>query len=330
MNLLLHIVLIFIAFSGFSLSFYIYHKKRLKQAVVCPMGGKCEEVIYSEYSRFLGIPIELLGMVYYGIIALSYGLFLVYSVVVTPFTVFLVLGITIIAFLFSLYLTFLQVFSIRQWCSWCLISAGFCTSIFVLALAASKFGFISILDKNHEFITILHLLGMAIGLGGATISDVFFFKFLKDFRISSQEAAVLHTLSQVIWFTLGFIILTGFGLYLPEAQELIRSSKFLVKMLVVLVIIINGAFLNLLISPKLIHISFKQKHDHRKGELLYLRRFAFALGAISLTSWYSAFVLGILRDVSLSFLSLLFMYLAIVIIAVVISQFVERSITKTP
>ncbi|MDA2936416.1 vitamin K epoxide reductase family protein, partial [Patescibacteria group bacterium AH-259-L05] len=328
MNLLLHIVLIFIAFSGFSLSFYIYHKKRLKQAVVCPMGAKCEEVIYSEYSRFLGIPIELLGMVYYGIIALSYGLFLVYSIAVTPFTTFLVLGVTIIAFLFSLYLTFLQAFSIKQWCSWCLISAGFCTSIFAIALAASKFSFISILDKNHEFIVVLHLLGMAIGLGGATISDVFFFKFLKDFRISSWEADVLHTLSQVIWFALAFIVLTGFGLYLPEAQELISSSKFLVKIVVVLVIIINGAFLNLLISPKLIHISFRQKHDHRKGELSYLRRLAFALGAVSLTSWYSAFVLGALRDVSVSFLPLLLMYLGVVAIAVAISQLVEHSISK--
>lgn len=252
MNLLLHIILIFTALAGFFLSFYIYHKKRVKQAVVCPMGAKCDEVLYSKYARFWGMPVELFGLLYYGVVAISYGLFLVYPIVITPLSIFLVLGVTIVAFLFSLYLTFLQAFSIKQWCSWCLISAGFCTVIFAIGLIVSEFSFISVLAENHSFIVILHLLGMALGLGGATIVEIFFFKFLKDFRISSLEADVLHTLSQVIWFALAFIILTGFGLYLPEAQELISSSKFLVKMVAVLVIIINGAFLNLLISPKLV------------------------------------------------------------------------------
>lgn len=329
MTLLLHIILIFIAFLGFFISFYIYHKKRFKQVLVCPMGAKCDKVVYSEYSRFFGIPVEILGLFYYGVIAISYAVFLAYPVIVTPFSIFLVLGVTIIAFLFSLYLTFLQAFSIRQWCSWCLVSLFFCTAIFSIGLVISEFSFISILAKNHSFIVILHLFGMAIGLGGATFIDIFFFKFLKDFRISMSEADILRTLSQVIWFALGFVVLTGIGLYLPEASELIRSSKFLVKMLIVLVIIVNGAFLNLLIYPKLIHISFKQKHEHKKGELSYLRKLTFTLGAVSLTSWYSAFVLGMLKDISLSFLTLLLIYLGIISIAAVISQSIERSITKT-
>jgi len=174
----------------------------------------------------------------------------------------------------------------------------------------------------------LHLIAAAIGLGGATITDVFFFKFLKDFKISESESEILRTLSQVIWFTLALIVLTGIGLYLPASERLLISSKFLVKMIVVGVIIINGAFLNLLISPKLVHISFGESHHHESGELHRLRKLAFALGAISSVSWYSAFILGSLRRLSFSFQELLGIYLILVVIAVIGSQVIERRLVK--
>ena len=90
-----------------------------------------------------------------------------------------------------------------------------------------------------------HLFGFGIGLGAVTITDILFFKFLKDFKISEFESDILHTLSQVIWFALTVIIISGLGLYLPEAQELNQSGKFLAKMAVVAVILLNGTFLNI-------------------------------------------------------------------------------------
>ena len=192
----------------------------------------------------------------------------------------------------------------------------------------SEFGFVSFLARYHEFIVILHFFGVAIGLGGATIADILFFKFLKDFRISEWEAGTLRTLSQVIWAALAVLVLSGIGLYLPEAQELNQSSKFLVKMAVVSVIIVNGIFLNLLIAPRLVKISFDKKYDHRTGKLYYIRRLAFALGAISLTSWYFAFILGMLRFVSIDFMPLLFIYLGILSGAMVASQILERFFSR--
>lgn len=40
----------------------------------------------------------------------------------------------------------------------------------------------------REYIVIACAFAAAIGLGGATITDVFFFKFLKDLKISECEA----------------------------------------------------------------------------------------------------------------------------------------------
>lgn len=132
----------------------------------------------------------------------------------------------------------------------------------------------------------------------------------------------------MIWFALALLVLTGLGLYLPEAEELNQSAKFLVKMIVVAVIIVNGAFLNLLVAPKLVKISFGEKHKHQPGELHRERKIAFALGAISVVSWYSAFILGMLRKLPLEFSSLLLIYLFILGGAIIGSQFMERFFAK--
>lgn len=323
-----YLFLIFLGFAGFLLAFYIRHKKQSHETMVCPLNSDCDAVIYSQYSKFLGIPVEFLGLAYYGLISVSYGTFLAFPSLASPRAVFFILAITTTAFLFSMYLTAIQAFAIRQWCTWCLTSAGLCTLIFATALGSSHLGFIPLLAENRGFILLLHTVVAALGVGGATITDIFFFKFLKDFRISEWEADVLHTLSQIIWFALGILVLTGASLYLPEMQELNQSPKFLVKMLVVLVIIINGVFLNILIAPKLVKISFGEKHEHESGELRHIRRIAFALGAVSITSWYSAFILGILRNMAFGFLPILGAYIGVVFSAVILSQVVERLFAK--
>ncbi len=328
MNGILHIILIFAAFGGFLLAFYIRHKKQSHEKMICPLDSDCDAVIYSEYSKFFGIPVEILGLFYYGLVATSYVLFLVFPTLALPLLVFSILALTTTAFLFSLYLTFIQAFALKQWCTWCLMSAGLCAVIFATALSISEISFIAFLGRYHEFIVTLHFLGVALGLGGATITDIFFFKFLKDFRISEWEADVMRTLSQVIWFALALLILTGLGLYLPEAQELNQSAKFLVKMIAIAVIIVNGAFLNLLIAPKLVKISFGEKHEHQPGELHHERKIAFALGAISIVSWYSAFILGALRRLPIEFSSLLLIYFIILGGAIIGSQLLERFFVK--
>lgn len=328
MIILWNIILIFAAFGGFLLSFYIRHKKSSHEKMVCPLDSDCDAVIYSDYSKFFGIPVEIIGLFYYGAIAISYSLFLAFPHFAPPLIVFAVLTLTIAAFLFSLYLTFIQAFALKQWCTWCLMSAGICAVIFATALSVSEFGFFSLLAEHHDLIAIFHIFGVALGLGGATITDIFFFKFLKDFRISEWEADVMRTLSQTIWFALAILVLTGLGLYLPEAEELNQSAKFLAKMIVVAVIIVNGAFLNLLVAPKLVKISFGEKHEHQSGELHHERKIAFALGAVSIVSWYSAFILGIARKVPLDFWSLILIYILLISGAIVASQVMERFFVK--
>ncbi|HEY4496905.1 MAG TPA: vitamin K epoxide reductase family protein [Candidatus Paceibacterota bacterium] len=328
MQSILYLIIILSAFSGFVLAFYIRHKKRSHEKMICLVGSNCDNVIYSPYSRFFEIPVELLGMFYYGVIAVLYTIFIVFPSFVSPFLIFGVLAMSMAAFLFSLYLTFIQAFALKQWCTWCLTSAGLCTIIFFSALFLSKFGFIDLLAQHRDVVTIFHVLGVALGLGAATITDIFFFKFLKDYKISEFEAEIMHTLSQIIWFALGVIVLSGIGLYLPESERLLASSKFLTKLVVVSIIIINGALLNLIVAPQLIKITFGGKHAHKSGELHRERKIAFALGAVSVASWYSAFILGSLKSIPISFPYLVGLYILLLFGAIIGSQFVERVFVK--
>ena len=175
-----YFILIFIALIGFSLSFYIYRKKRLQQTLVCPLKLSCDTVVHSDYSKFFGIPVEIIGLIYYGLIVVAYASFLFIPEFVYPIVIFGFLIASALAFLFSLYLTFIQAVILKQWCTWCLISAFLCVIIFTIVFYASSDILISLLSQNNKIILILHVLGVSLGFGGAIITDVFFFKFLKS------------------------------------------------------------------------------------------------------------------------------------------------------
>ncbi len=330
-NILFYCVIVLAAFAGLILTVYIHQKKRHKAPMVCPMGSDCNKVIMSEFSTFLGVPVELWGMAYYATIFASYFLFLTVPPALDWGLLFIVVPLSMGAFLFSGYLTFIQAFSLKQWCTWCLSSAGLSTLIFILTLSsitAFTSMLISFLVAYKAVLIGTHLLGLAVGLGGASIADMFFFKFLKDLRISEREAEVLRSMSQMIWLGLCILVISGVGLVLTNPAFYFGSAKFLVKLIVIGVIITNGAFLNLYITPKLVHISFGDPHKEKPDKLRRDRRWAFALGAVSASSWYSAFILGLLDSSPLSFVPLLTIYLTIVLVAILGSQVMERLIAR--
>lgn len=318
------VLVLFAAFAGFVLAFFIRHKKKSNEHLVCPLNGRCNAVIHSDYSKFFGVPVEVLGVWYYGAIAIAHGFFLAFPVFASPLAEFLLSAATLLAFCFSLYLVFIQLFSLKAICTWCMLSAGLCTVIF-FATAIPAFDHITaLLGEYKRAVVGLHLVGMAIGLGGATITDIFFFQFLKDYKISESEADTMNTISQAIWIGLALLVVSGIGLYLPEMARLNDSPKFLLKVIVVSVILVNGLFLNLLIAPRLIKISFGEKHRHQGGELHHIRKIAFALGAVSIISWYSAFILGMFRSSPASFSVLLSTYLGLLFLGIVASQIMDR------
>ena len=190
---------------------------------------------------------------------------------------------------------------------------------------------IPILKNLRTEILTLHLLGVSLGLGGTTIADLLFFRFLKDFRISAKEEEVLRFLSHVILLALDLLIISGLGLYLPDMAKFNASPTFLVKMVAVAVLTVNGMALHVFIIPHLIRLSLGpgQGSIGRKTMSPAWHRLAFALGAISITSWYTAFFIAMLKSlITFSFFTLLGLYLIVLMLAIIISQRVEAHLVR--
>lgn len=139
MNILIFKILVVVfGTSGFLLARHIWHSKRKSSPLVCPLNGKCENVIHSKFSKLFGIPLEILGMAYYGLISVFYLLYSFSPQTLPVYASYIIMGITVTAFLFSIYLTLLQAVVIKSWCTWCLFSAGLCTLIFLLVFLISE------------------------------------------------------------------------------------------------------------------------------------------------------------------------------------------------
>jgi len=136
-TLILNALIILLGVGGFSLSLYIFRCKHAKAPLVCPVNGSCDLVTASRYSRLAGIPVELLGLIYYAIITIFHGAVLVAPSIFMQTTALGLLALSILAFIFSLYLTGIQVFILKHFCTWCLISAALSSLIFLATYLAA-------------------------------------------------------------------------------------------------------------------------------------------------------------------------------------------------
>ena len=132
MRIILTLLIILLSLSGFLIASYIHNKKRTKKRLICPMKSSCDKVIHSDYSKIMGIHVELLGMVYYFLIACSYAVLLSFQIQLFYLDQLLTL-FSFFAVLFSCYLFIIQLAVIKKWCTWCLISATISLLIFILS-----------------------------------------------------------------------------------------------------------------------------------------------------------------------------------------------------
>lgn len=177
-------------------------------------------------------------------------------------------------------------------------------------------------------ITLLHLFGVILGVGSATITDVLFFKFIKDKHISGNEAKLMDILSKLIWIALLILVISGAVLYIFSIERLNVSGKFLTKLISLLVLVINGLVLGYFVRPKLTKIDFSSNNISRFGLSHLVNRkmriWATVCGAISISSWYFIFVLGGLRGVTFAFYKIIILYVLVLAFAIIISLIFEN------
>jgi Predicted membrane protein len=134
-------MIIAIAIIGMIENIYLTTIKLMGGTAVCPTSG-CNEVLNSPYSTVLGLPLTLFGFLAYTTVlllavapvALNPGTQKSRSQTVETQTGFLLFLVTTAMVGFSSYLMFVLFFIIQAICPYCIASALFCVSLFVLTL----------------------------------------------------------------------------------------------------------------------------------------------------------------------------------------------------
>ena len=152
MNIYFYVIMIVVAFGGLSIANLIHHKRKYGHQLVCPIGTDCDPVIYSKYSRLFRVPLETVGAIYYTIVVLTYATFQVTPDLHSPGAALVLLELTTVALLFSIYLTCVQAFALKQWCTWCLFSAIICLIIFLIEFQVA--GFFDIIKNAKQLLAI--------------------------------------------------------------------------------------------------------------------------------------------------------------------------------
>ncbi|MBK9941655.1 MAG: vitamin K epoxide reductase family protein [Kouleothrix sp.] len=103
--------------------------------VACPVGGGCEVVQNSAYALFMGVPVAYIGVAGYAALLLVALLSLNLERVAGLALADLLLALGVVALLFGIYLSYLQVAVIGAICFWCVVAALLDLGICLAALA---------------------------------------------------------------------------------------------------------------------------------------------------------------------------------------------------
>ena len=110
---------------GIGIAGYLTYVHYAGLKVLCLSSGGCETVQASKYAKLGGIPVAVLGLGGYVLILASLAI----RDDIGRATGF---GIALIGFLFSAYLTYRELFTIKAICQWCVSSAVLMTLLLIL------------------------------------------------------------------------------------------------------------------------------------------------------------------------------------------------------
>ena len=180
-------------------------------------------------------------------------------------------------------------------------------------------------DPNTGYRTGLrffHFIGLAMGLGGATLLDLMLLRFFVRGRITEDTYGVFAFASRIVDIGLRLLWITGLGflfLYALTQPELLTNPKVHAKLAIVAILTVNGFFIHQIILPSV---------RRQIGRTLFngvgaTRRAIFVTsGAISVVSWYMPVALGAFPQLNfhVSSTTLLTGYFALIVVVALAMQ----------
>lgn len=169
---------------------------------------------------------------------------------------------------------------------------------------------------------LLHLLGVTLGAGGSFMSDVLFVTTTKDKILDTSEFTILKKGSTVTWIGLFLLIISGALLVSLDPQFYFASDKFILKMIIVGILSLNGIIFHFIHTPRLANLV--GKHLGTSVEFKKYSKSMYYSGALSIVSWVSALILGGLRMIPVSVAVGLSIYAGLVLVAIIGAEIKRR------
>ncbi len=183
---------------------------------------------------------------------------------------------------------------------------------------------------SEDILIVFHIVGVALGVGGATVSDALFFKAVKDGVINQIEFAFLNVASKIVMLGLLTLFLSGgtvlFLEYSEGELEHLQDPRMLAHFTIFTILFINAFVLHKKVFP-LIKSSINKPIKSDK-HILKKSYIALTAGAVSIVSWYFNLFLGSFHDIELSYLSIMLIYIFILSGAIFISNVFGRIFLK--
>lgn len=159
-------------------------------------------------------------------------------------------------------------------------------SIYVQLVAADP---VIALKSGLRFI---HFIGLALGLGAATLLDLMLLRYFLKLPITSDALKIFHFSTRLVNVGLAILWVTGISFIIHYAAfepEKLLNGKIWAKLSIVGALTVNGMFIHWHVLPRL---------DRQVGKSLFdgmsdRERHVFQISAaVSVTSWYVPVVLG--------------------------------------
>lgn len=162
---------------------------------------------------------------------------------------------------------------------------------------------------------IFHLLGFALGAGGAFVTDAIFFTSIRDRVITGTEIRFIELGGSIVWVGILISFISGLLMFLGDPTGYLASPKFQIKMTVFLIIVLNGFIIHRVHAPMFGRAVGKQLHTHPE----FKKRIPVLLlsGVVSTVSWLAALTLGSLRSIEYTYAEGLLLYVFIIMAGVI-------------
>ena len=149
-----------------------------------------------------------------------------------------------------------------------------------------------------------HIFGAILGVGGITFAEIFYFKSARDNVIDETESSFLKTTYFVVRMGTILLVLSGFGFLAYYRfignEELLYNPQLWAKLTIVIIIALNAALLQAKTIP------------------------AWLGSPVSLVSWYATMLLGIFRNVEMSYFQAMIIYIAMIVFVAFVIDYIKR------